>query len=203
MSWTEEELARLRVMIESGASPARASVVFRRTLLSVQNQARKLGTPFPRAPRRQARTPRKIRGRRTRAAERPLKRFRNRAVSPLEERFIHHAIGLVQTQLRENHDQNHFRGGVRARAVDFIRAGAIAERRQPAPAAKSGATLNTDGAGTTGPGASGGAMIKSNGATTGAAAGASAGGGTSSSAAGANGTTSPQGMTGPAGQNTK
>ncbi len=46
-SWTEEELARLRQMIESGASPARASVVFRRTLLSVQNQARKIGTPFP------------------------------------------------------------------------------------------------------------------------------------------------------------
>ncbi len=46
-SWTEEELTRLRQMIESGASPARASVVFRRTLLSVQNQARKLGAPFP------------------------------------------------------------------------------------------------------------------------------------------------------------
>ena len=35
------------MMIESGASPARASVVFKRTVLSVQNQARKLGTPFP------------------------------------------------------------------------------------------------------------------------------------------------------------
>ena len=46
-SWTEEDLTRLRVMIESGASPARASVVFKRTVLSVQNQARKLGTPFP------------------------------------------------------------------------------------------------------------------------------------------------------------
>jgi hypothetical protein len=47
MSWTEEDLARLKAMIESGASPARASVVFRRSVLSVQNQARKLGTPFP------------------------------------------------------------------------------------------------------------------------------------------------------------
>ena len=47
MSWTEEDIARLRKLIESGASPARASVVFRRTLLSVQNQARKIGMPFP------------------------------------------------------------------------------------------------------------------------------------------------------------
>ena len=46
-SWTEIDLARLRMMIESGASPARASVVFKRTVLSVQNQARKHGTPFP------------------------------------------------------------------------------------------------------------------------------------------------------------
>jgi hypothetical protein len=46
-TWTDEELEALRVHIASGGSAIRASVRFGRTLGSVQELARKLGTPFP------------------------------------------------------------------------------------------------------------------------------------------------------------
>jgi hypothetical protein len=46
-SWTESECERLRQLIESGCSAARASVIFKRTISSVQNRARKIGRPFP------------------------------------------------------------------------------------------------------------------------------------------------------------
>jgi hypothetical protein len=46
-TWTEEECERLRAHIASGGSAARASVIFKRPITSLQTQARKLGTPFP------------------------------------------------------------------------------------------------------------------------------------------------------------
>jgi len=46
-SWTDEELEALRLHIAGGGSALRASVKFSRTLGSVQELARKLGTPFP------------------------------------------------------------------------------------------------------------------------------------------------------------
>jgi hypothetical protein len=53
--WTNEECERLIQFVNTGASAARASVALRRTMKSVQCQARKLGKPFPtlRAARRQ------------------------------------------------------------------------------------------------------------------------------------------------------
>lgn len=46
-SWTPEQIELLRVLLEKGASAARASVVLKRPKLAVQNKARQLGTPFP------------------------------------------------------------------------------------------------------------------------------------------------------------
>jgi hypothetical protein len=45
--WTKEECERLVQLVNTGASVARASVILRRNMKAVQNQARKLGTPFP------------------------------------------------------------------------------------------------------------------------------------------------------------
>jgi hypothetical protein len=45
--WTEENNERLKAMVAAGVSVARAAVAFKRSLVSVRNQARKLGTPFP------------------------------------------------------------------------------------------------------------------------------------------------------------
>jgi hypothetical protein len=45
--WTEEDNERLKAMVAAGVSVARSAVAFRRSLVSVRNQARKLGTPFP------------------------------------------------------------------------------------------------------------------------------------------------------------
>jgi serine/threonine-protein kinase RIO1 len=45
--WTEEENDRLKAMVAKGVSIARASVAFQRSIISIRNQARKLGTPFP------------------------------------------------------------------------------------------------------------------------------------------------------------
>jgi hypothetical protein len=45
--WTNEECERLIQFVNTGGSVARASVSFRRTMKSVQYQARKLGKPFP------------------------------------------------------------------------------------------------------------------------------------------------------------
>jgi len=46
-TWTSEDLHRLEEMVRSGASAARASVAFRRSIVSVKTQAKKLGCPFP------------------------------------------------------------------------------------------------------------------------------------------------------------
>jgi hypothetical protein len=46
-SWTEADNQRLRSLVAQGASIVRAAGVFNRSLMSVRNQARKLGTPFP------------------------------------------------------------------------------------------------------------------------------------------------------------
>jgi hypothetical protein len=46
-SWTEAENERLKAFVASGKSVVRAAAVFERSMISVRNQARKLGTPFP------------------------------------------------------------------------------------------------------------------------------------------------------------
>jgi hypothetical protein len=46
-AWTGEDCIRLRAHIESGGSVARASVIFKRSISTIQVQPRKLGTPFP------------------------------------------------------------------------------------------------------------------------------------------------------------
>jgi hypothetical protein len=46
-AWTGEDCIRLRAHIESGGSVARASVIFNRSISTIQVQARKQGTPFP------------------------------------------------------------------------------------------------------------------------------------------------------------
>lgn len=45
-SWTAEQISLLRSLVDSGISPARASVVLKRPLLAVQSKARELGRPF-------------------------------------------------------------------------------------------------------------------------------------------------------------
>jgi hypothetical protein len=45
-SWTSDQVARLLLLIENGASAARASVALKRPKLAVQNKARQLGRPF-------------------------------------------------------------------------------------------------------------------------------------------------------------
>jgi hypothetical protein len=44
--WTEEDIARLKRLQASGASPARASVALKRSRLYVMEKARELGLPF-------------------------------------------------------------------------------------------------------------------------------------------------------------
>jgi len=44
--WTPEENERLKQLVSQGASVVKASAVLKRKMLSVHNQARKLGTPF-------------------------------------------------------------------------------------------------------------------------------------------------------------
>jgi hypothetical protein len=44
--WTADENDRLKAFALSGKSVVLAAAVFKRTTLSVRNQARKLGTPF-------------------------------------------------------------------------------------------------------------------------------------------------------------
>jgi hypothetical protein len=44
--WDDEQVERLKALIASGASPARAAAALRRAQTSVQVKARKLGTPF-------------------------------------------------------------------------------------------------------------------------------------------------------------
>ena len=45
-SWTAEQITLLRALADGGVSPARASVVLKRSRLAVQSKARELGTPF-------------------------------------------------------------------------------------------------------------------------------------------------------------
>ena len=46
-SWTDEENERLKDFVARDVSIVRVAVAFKRSILSVRNQARKLGTPFP------------------------------------------------------------------------------------------------------------------------------------------------------------
>jgi hypothetical protein len=45
--WTDTDIKHLKALLADGSSAIRASVALKRTLKSVQLQARKLGTPFP------------------------------------------------------------------------------------------------------------------------------------------------------------
>ena len=45
-SWTIDQIALLRALVERGVSPARASVVLKRPRLAVQSKARAIGKPF-------------------------------------------------------------------------------------------------------------------------------------------------------------
>lgn len=45
--WTDEEKARLIKAIDSGASAARASAMFKRSIAGIRDQARRLGKRFP------------------------------------------------------------------------------------------------------------------------------------------------------------
>ena len=45
-SWTAEQIKLLRALADGGVSPARASVMLKRSRLAVQSKARELGTPF-------------------------------------------------------------------------------------------------------------------------------------------------------------
>jgi hypothetical protein len=46
-AWSDEDTARLRALVASGASALRASVALRRSLSVTKNKARALGVPFP------------------------------------------------------------------------------------------------------------------------------------------------------------
>jgi serine/threonine-protein kinase RIO1 len=47
--WDQAEIDRLKQLVAAGVSVARAAVTLKRTLVSAQTQARKVGTPFPTA----------------------------------------------------------------------------------------------------------------------------------------------------------
>jgi hypothetical protein len=47
--WDEAEIDRLKQLVAAGVSLARAAVTLKRTLVSAQRQAVKVGTPFPTA----------------------------------------------------------------------------------------------------------------------------------------------------------
>lgn len=46
-SWTPDQVERLEELLAAKASPARAAVVLRRSIVSVQVKARAIGKPFP------------------------------------------------------------------------------------------------------------------------------------------------------------
>jgi GcrA cell cycle regulator len=48
-AWDADDIDRLKQLVLSGVSLARASVTLKRTRVSAQTQARKVGTPFPTA----------------------------------------------------------------------------------------------------------------------------------------------------------
>jgi hypothetical protein len=45
--WTEEDNERLKAFVHQGVSIFRAATAFKRSIISVRNQARRVGTPFP------------------------------------------------------------------------------------------------------------------------------------------------------------
>ena len=45
--WTAEENERLKALVAKNVSAMKAAAALKRTTISVRNQARKLGTPFP------------------------------------------------------------------------------------------------------------------------------------------------------------
>ena len=57
--WTPEDGERLKALVASGASPARAAVIFNQTVAGIRQRARALGAPFPslREKRKQAADP--------------------------------------------------------------------------------------------------------------------------------------------------
>lgn len=47
VSWTAEKLDRLQELVSGDASVARAAVVMGRSMFSVRQKAREIGSPFP------------------------------------------------------------------------------------------------------------------------------------------------------------
>jgi hypothetical protein len=47
INWTADENERLKAFVAQDVSVVRVAAVFRRSIIGVRNQARKLGTPFP------------------------------------------------------------------------------------------------------------------------------------------------------------
>jgi hypothetical protein len=45
--WTDAQMEHLKALVAAGVSPLRASVILRRTQMSVQSKARQVGSPFP------------------------------------------------------------------------------------------------------------------------------------------------------------
>jgi hypothetical protein len=48
-AWTEEEIAKLKMMIERGYSAIRVALALKRPTASVKDRARQIGVPFPHA----------------------------------------------------------------------------------------------------------------------------------------------------------
>jgi hypothetical protein len=46
-SWTAEEISRFKTMVAEGASVARCSAAFNRSIVSIRSQARRLGVEIP------------------------------------------------------------------------------------------------------------------------------------------------------------
>ena len=46
-TWVSDDLQRLEIMVKSGVSAMRSAAIFRRSVLSVKTQAKRLGCPFP------------------------------------------------------------------------------------------------------------------------------------------------------------
>lgn len=47
LAWTDDDNRRLVEAVDGGVSPSRVAVRFNRSVATVQNQARKIGKPFP------------------------------------------------------------------------------------------------------------------------------------------------------------
>jgi hypothetical protein len=46
-AWTEDDSERLKALVASGASAARAAAIFDRSIDNIRQRARMLGAPFP------------------------------------------------------------------------------------------------------------------------------------------------------------